>query len=165
MTATVLVFHPHLDRSHANRALADRAAQEDGVTVRDMYGEYPDLRVDGARERMLVANADLLVFQFPLYWYSAPALLKEWEDATFDPAGHGLEGKRLLLAVTAGGRMEDYAEDGKHGASMGQVLLPYRIAAKYLNMVFEEPLVLGHVHHIPDDELVAETERYARMLH
>lgn len=164
MATSVMVFHPHMERSHANRALMDAAAQVPGTVVRDMYAQYPDFRIDVARERAIAADADLIVFQFPLYWYSAPALLKEWEDAVFEVDGSSLEGKRMLLAVTAGGKLEDYAEDGKQGATMAQVLRPYRMTANYLGMRFEDPLLLHHAHHIADDELVAVAGRYADLL-
>ncbi|MEE1296572.1 MAG: NAD(P)H-dependent oxidoreductase [Bifidobacterium sp.] len=165
MKASVMVFHPHLDRSRVNRALMERAMHEDGTVVRDMYAQYPDLRVDAERERALAADADLLVWQFPLYWYSAPALLKEWEDTVLDPSSDAFAGKRLLLAVSAGGRLEDYAEDGKHGATMGQVLLPYRVTAQYLGMTYERPFTIHHAHHLDEAQLAREADRYAERLH
>ena len=31
-------------------------------------------------EQQRLADHDLIVLQFPLYWYTGPALLKEWLD-------------------------------------------------------------------------------------
>ncbi len=42
--------------------------------------EYPDFIINVKREQELVENHDNIIFQFPLYWYSSPSLLKKWID-------------------------------------------------------------------------------------
>lgn len=77
--------------------------------------------------------ADAVIFQFPLWWFSVPAILKGWIDRVFafgfaygvgehsdkrwgDRYGEGtLKGKRALLSVTAGGWEEHYSERGING--------------------------------------------------
>ena len=83
MSTLILVFHPHLkDGSRVNaRLLAELAAQgEDDIIVRDEYAEYPNFSVNADTEHELLEAADRVILQFPFYWYSSPALLKEWED-------------------------------------------------------------------------------------
>ena len=83
MSTLILVFHPHLkDGSRVNaRLLAELAAQgEDDIIVRDEYTEYPNFSVNADKEHKLLEAADRVILQFPFYWYSSPALLKEWED-------------------------------------------------------------------------------------
>ena len=83
MSTLILVFHPHLkDGSRVNaRLLAELAAQgEDDIIVRDEYAEYPNFSVNADKEHELLEAADRVILQFPFYWYSSPALLKEWED-------------------------------------------------------------------------------------
>jgi glutathione-regulated potassium-efflux system ancillary protein KefG len=47
----------------------------------DLYETYPDFAIDieAEQEKLLTAH-DVIALQFPLYWYSTPALLKEWLD-------------------------------------------------------------------------------------
>jgi NAD(P)H dehydrogenase (quinone) len=77
--------------------------------------------------------ADVLILQFPLWWFSMPAILKGWVDRVFaygfaygvgehsdrrwgDRYGEGtLAGKRAMLIVTAGGWAEHYAPRGVNG--------------------------------------------------
>lgn len=77
--------------------------------------------------------ADMLILQFPLWWYTMPAILKGWVDRVFaygfaygigehsdrrwgDRFGQGtLAGKRAMLIVTAGGWEEHYAARGING--------------------------------------------------
>jgi NAD(P)H dehydrogenase (quinone) len=77
--------------------------------------------------------ADVLILQFPLWWFSMPAMLKGWVDRVFaygfaygvgehsdrrwgDRYGEGtLAGKRAILVVTAGGWEEHYSARGVNG--------------------------------------------------
>ena len=77
--ARLLVYyaHPGHRHSHANRELAQRAAAIEGITFVDLYAEYPrtDINIDKEQERLL--SHDVILFQFPLFWYSTPSLIKE----------------------------------------------------------------------------------------
>ncbi|HVJ33059.1 MAG TPA: NAD(P)H-dependent oxidoreductase [Terriglobia bacterium] len=77
--------------------------------------------------------ADLLILQFPLWWFSMPAILKGWVDRVYaygfaygvgehsdqrwgDRYGEGtLAGKRAMLIVTAGGWEAHYSPRGING--------------------------------------------------
>lgn len=172
MTTVLMVFHDRLRQSKVNRALAQRASREDtaDVVVRDMYALYPDFHIDVDEEHRVCGAADRLAFLFPFYWYSAPALMKLWEDAVFTPGwaygdGASIAGKRMLLAVTTGGAEDMYTNGGRHGATMDALLLPYRTTARYLGLDYEEPFVVhGSSKAIDDDELAAVGERFVRRL-
>ena len=110
MKTLVLVFHPDMSASRVNRLLAARAATlGDDVTVRYMYDIYPDQKVDVAAEQAALETADRVVLQFPMYWYSTPALLKQWQDDVllygwaYGSTGKALAGKELLVAVSQTG--------------------------------------------------------------
>ena len=103
MKTLVLVFHPDMSASRVNRPLAARAESlGDDVTVRYMYDIYPDQKVDVAAEQAILEAADRIVLQFPMYWYSTPALLKQWEDDVllygwaYGSTGKALAGGALL---------------------------------------------------------------------
>lgn len=76
-----------------------------------------------------IEAADLVVFQFPLWWFGLPAILKGWVDRVFAMGrlyGGGrryetgmLRGKRALLSLTTGGPRETYIAGGANGDIMG----------------------------------------------
>jgi NAD(P)H dehydrogenase (quinone) len=80
---------------------------------------------DIAAEIEKVAWCDLLILQFPLYWFSLPAILKGWIDRVFVPGfafatgkwyeRGGLVGKRAMLAITMSAYPEMMAPDGLNG--------------------------------------------------
>ena len=76
----ILFAHPALEKSRLNRELIAAAAEVDGVTVHDLYELYPEFQIDVPGEQQLLLDHDIIVLHHPLYWYSSPALLKEWED-------------------------------------------------------------------------------------
>jgi NAD(P)H dehydrogenase (quinone) len=77
--------------------------------------------------------ADVLILQFPLWWFAMPAILKGWVDRVYaygfaygvgehsdqrwgDRYGEGtLAGKRAMLIVTTGGWEEHYSARGVNG--------------------------------------------------
>ena len=74
--------------------------------------------------------ADAVIFQFPVWWFGFPAILKGWVDRVFaykfaygyKNAGNtyrygdgALAGKRTLLSVTVGGPEVDYGPRGING--------------------------------------------------
>lgn len=173
MKTSVMVFHPNIARSRINGALMERAQNEPelDLVVRDMYALYPDFRIDMEREQRLADEADRLVFQFPFYWYSAPSLMKQWEDVVLSSGwAYGpearIKGKRMMLAITTGGMPETYSLNGKHHATMGELLLPYRIIAQYLGLEFEEPFVVhgAYSQDLDDGALAEVAQRYVARL-
>ncbi len=99
----VLLAHPAHRRSRANAALRDAAKAVEGVTLHDLYEAYPDFLIDVDHEQALLLRHDVIVFQHPVYWYSSPAILKEWQDLVLEHgfaygrAGTALAGKALLV--------------------------------------------------------------------
>ncbi|MHC5048843.1 MAG: NAD(P)H-dependent oxidoreductase, partial [Planctomycetota bacterium] len=93
----VLFAHPAFEKSRVNRRLVGAIEQLEGVTVNDLYESYPDFDVDVEREQELLVAHEVLVLQHPLYWYSAPALLKEWIDLVLEHGwAYGAGGDALL---------------------------------------------------------------------
>ena len=129
----LLHAHPAPHKSHANRLLLDAARRVEGVTVRQLYELYPDFLIDVPAEQQLLSEHDVVVFQHPFYWYSAPSLMKEWLDLVLQHGwayGEGgtraSRGKPLLQAVTCGGSLEVYCSAGRHGHTVRDFLLPVR---------------------------------------
>ena len=79
--AKILVIsgHPHLDQSLANQTILTELKNSGlDITIEDLSEIGWDFDIEA--ERKAVVDADTLVFEFPLYWYSYPALLKKWVE-------------------------------------------------------------------------------------
>lgn len=153
MMRILIVFaHPALERSRINRRLVDAVRQLEGVTFHDLYEAYPDFDVDVAREQDLLAACDLLVLQHPFYWYSIPPLLKQWIDLVLEHGwaygteGKALAGKRVLSAISTGGRQEAYAPEGYNRFSMRQLLAPIEQTFVLCGMEYLPPFVIHGAH-------------------
>ena len=106
------------------------------------------LTADVRAEQEKLLWADTVILQFPLWWYTMPAILKGWVDRVFtyhfaygvgehsdtrygDRFGEGtLSGRRALLSVTAGGPESHYAPRGINGP-MDDLLFPIHHGVLY----------------------------------
>ena len=171
MKTLVLVFHPDMSASRVNRPLAARAETlGDDVTVRYMYDIYPDQKVDVAAEQAALEAADRVVLQFPMYWYSTPALLKQWEDAVllygwaYGSTGNALAGKELLVAVSTGGSSDAYSHEASYGYTITELLRPLQATANMVQMTYLEPFTTTGTLTITDEALAQRVEDYAATL-
>ncbi len=137
--ALILLAHPDMRESNLNRHLASQAATRGDVTVHDLYRTYPDEVIDVAREQKLLREYSVVIFQFPLYWYSTPPLLKAWQDKVllwnfaFGPEGGMLKGK-FMVAVTAGGKETDFRLGEKHGRPLAEFMYPLEQTMRYCGL-------------------------------
>jgi NAD(P)H dehydrogenase (quinone) len=110
--------------SHFNYMLEQKHAQQDNM------GFAPDI----IAEMEKLAQAEIVIFHTPLWWLSVPAVLKGWFDRVLamGVAWDGgkiyesglLRGKKAMLCVVAGGPEDYFRLDGKHKATMEQILHP-----------------------------------------
>jgi glutathione-regulated potassium-efflux system ancillary protein KefG len=172
MKANVLVLfaHPAIRKSRVNRLMLDAVRPVDGVTVNDLYEAYPDLDIDVAREQELLAGHDVVVFQHPFYWYSTPAMFKEWQDLVLEHGwaygheGDALRGKTLLSAISTGGSEEAYCAQGSNRYSMRQLLAPIEQTARLCGMVYLPPFVVHGTHSLTEHEIVIHASDYRRLV-
>ncbi len=144
----VLFFHPGQRHSRVNVAMARQAGSVDGITFLDLYAEYPKFNINIDREQQRLLDHDVIVFQFPIYWYSTPSLMKEWQDLVLEygfaygPQGDRLKGKLFLPVVTTGGAQDAYHEEGRNHFRLRMLLSPLEQTANLCQMPFIPPLVL-----------------------
>ena len=144
----ILFAHPAIGRSEANRVMFEAAGKLPGVTAIDLYGEYPTYDIDIDREQQRLLDHDVVVFQYPFYWYSTPSLLKEWQDLVLEygfaygESGNRLSGKIFLSALTAAGAEADYQNDGSNLFSLRELLQPLEQTANLCGMIYLPPFVL-----------------------
>lgn len=167
----VLFAHPRTDRSEVNAVLAEAARGIDGVTVVDLYAEYPTFDIDVDREQQRLLDHDVIIFQHPVYWYSCPALLKEWQDLVLEygfaygEGGTALAGKMLLNAVSAGARREVYCCDGGSKYELRAFFAPFEQTARLCRMRFLPPFTLYAAGHAADEDRLGDHVRsYTNLL-
>jgi len=172
----VIVAHPELEQSRANRRLlqAARALQRNSppgrLAVRDLYALYPDYLIDIAVEQAALKAAKLVVWQQPIRWYSMPPLLKLWLDDVltfgwaYGPDGNALRGKDLWLVASTGGPEDSYRPESYNRYFFDAFLPPYEQTAALCGMRFLPPLILHGAHKASEAELAAHAETYAQRL-
>jgi len=170
MRILVLFAHPKLRQSVVQRAMLTAIAGLDGITVRDLYAEYPDLMIDARREQRSLLDHDLLVLQHPLYWYSSPAVIKEWLDIVLEEGwaygsgGNRLHGKFLLNAISTGGPQEAYHGKGRNRFPVRTLLAPFDQTAYLCGMGWLEPFVVHAGRKLDAAALSNRAERYRDLL-
>jgi glutathione-regulated potassium-efflux system ancillary protein KefG len=166
----VLFAHPAVERSRVNRVLAAAVRDLPGVTFHDLYDAYPDFDVDVGREQALLAGHDAVVVQHPLYWYSTPALLKEWADLVLEhgwaygTGGTALRGKIAMHALTSGGRESTYGPEGGNRFTIRQFLTPMEQTARLCGMDWLAPFVVHGTHVMTAEEIRGHGDDYRAVL-
>ena len=166
----VLFAHPRLEKSRANRALLQHLPDAGAVTFHDLYERYPDFAVDIDTEQRLLTTHDVIFWHHPLYWYSAPPLVKQWIDLVlafgwaYGPGGTALAGKSMGHIVTTGGADAAYQHDGFHHFTLAEFLRPLERTVTLCGMRWLPPFVVHGTHRLTDDDLNRAGGQYAAAL-
>lgn len=137
MRSLVIVDHPYYDRSVVNRRWLDEVRKyPEEFLVHNLQSSYPRSGIDCAREHTLIENNGTVVFQFPLFWFNSPPMLKSWFDSVLSQgwafgSSYKLEGRKIAFAVTTGMNQESYTKDGVNQHTVEEFLLPYINSIKY----------------------------------
>lgn len=157
----ILFAHPALHKSRVNTVMIENIKDIEGITFHNLYERYPDFHIDVKFEQQLLLAHDIIVWHHPFYWYGAPAILKEWIDLVLEHGfaygreGTALKGKKLLSAITTGGRREAYQRDGFAKFTMHEFLVPFNRTATLCNMEYLPPFVV-HGSHLMDETGIKE---------
>lgn len=139
----VLFAHPVYQTSLLNKSLIEGLADAEQVTVHDLYECYPNFMIDVAHEQSLLDAHDVIVFQHPLYWYSCPAILKEWMDLVLEHGyaygtdANALKDKLFMSSITSGGDVGNYSGE----RNIRDLLKPFEYTARLCNMKFLPPFI------------------------
>ena len=170
MRVLILFAHPALEKSRVNRVLIEGLDRIDGVTFHDLYEAYPDFDIDVPREQALLLEHETIVLHHPFYWYSTPALIKQWEDLVLEHGwaygreGRALRGKRLMSVITAGGRQSAYQAGGHNGYPVAELLRPIEQTARLCGMVFLPPFIVYGAHSMEPEQAKQHRAEYHRLL-
>lgn len=145
--ASTADFTKRADSTYCVYALEQRHGVKAGTLAADIKSELDKL-----------LWCDLLVLNFPIFWFSTPAILKGWIDRVFVSGTiyggrrfydrGGLRGKRAIVSVTLGGQEHMFRTEGVHGPlqSMLKHLLQGTLA--YAGFEVYRPFVGWHVPYI-----------------
>jgi NAD(P)H dehydrogenase (quinone) len=132
-------FRARQDQNWFRPQAEQRYAFEHRTTSPDVGAEIDKLRW-----------ADIVVFQYPIWWYGMPAILKGWIDRVFTYGGvyssrerydlGRFRGKHALLSVTVGAPAATYLPDGRN-ADIDLVMWPSCFTLHYVGFTVHTPFV------------------------
>lgn len=132
----VIVSHPEIANSQTQEFLLQGAQQ---MQV-DWHHLDAITEFDAVAEQRLLMEADRIILQFPLYWYAAPASLKQWEDSVltrnfiYGDAHPPLQDKELGIVVTTGRPLKDFQHGATEDITLDEALAPYRAIGRLAHM-------------------------------
>jgi glutathione-regulated potassium-efflux system ancillary protein KefG len=162
----VLFAHPALEKSRVNKRLINKIASIENVTFHDLYEEYPDFYIDIKKEQKLLTENDIIIFHHPLYWYSIPALLKQWEDLVLEhnwaygSKGNALVGKKLIQVITTGGSSQAYKKNSFNRFTIREFLIPIEQTAVLCGMIYLPPYLIQGTHKLTGNEIETHAAEY-----
>lgn len=162
--ASAADFGARKNPDYLTYALEQRNAVGQGVIAADIRAELDKL-----------IEADLLILNFPIYWFSEPAILKGWIDRVlvsglcyggkriYDQGG--LVGKKAFVGLTLGGREHMFGEEGIHGPieHLLKPLLQGTLA--YVGFDVVQPFIGWHIPYVSAEKRAEIMSNYVACLH
>lgn len=155
-------FTTTADPDYFKQQVEEAHASENGGFAADIQGEIDKLFA-----------CDLLILQFPLSWFSVPAILKGWIDRVFAIGtvyGDGtmldtgrLAGRKALVAMTTGGPEALYTPEGL--GEINDILYPVQFGAlRFTGFEVLEPFIAWAPAHIGQDGREQQLDAYEARL-
>jgi NAD(P)H dehydrogenase (quinone) len=198
----VFIVYAHPDAKSFNHTLKELAFESltdagHRVTISDLYAmdfnpvlnlrdfrSSPGERQEKAQEKQGNENiqaeqeklkwCDFLILQFPLWWFSMPAIMKGWVDRVFmmDFAyskgfwyNEGmLQGRKAMLSITTGGAEYMFTETGIHGPVEDILFHIHHGMLYYVGFQVLPPFVVWQPGRFPDADRKVYLEQYRKRL-
>jgi putative NADPH-quinone reductase len=130
----MILAHPVIENSIGNKIISDNYSKESNTELRHLDKLYPDFNIDVNAEQEALLKADTIIFQFPLFWYNMPAMLKHWIDRVFEygfafGTGSKLTGKKVIVSFTIGSPVSDYPHE-----VVQKIAFPFQGLAAYCKL-------------------------------
>jgi glutathione-regulated potassium-efflux system ancillary protein KefG len=170
MKILIVFAHPRFETSVVQRQLLDSIRNMRDVTIHDLYYAYPDFHIDIEAEKSRLLEHGVIVLQHPFYWYSVPAIIKEWLDLVLEfnwaygPKGDALHGKFLMSALSTGGDEHAYDRKGRNRFSIELLLSPLNQTAHLCGMGWLRPFIVYSGRRMGTSELAREARQYRSIL-
>ncbi|WP_294201718.1 MULTISPECIES: NAD(P)H-dependent oxidoreductase [Chryseobacterium] len=145
--ALIILGHPNIEKSLANRTILEELQNSDlDIEIRNLSALYPDYNINAKAEQEALLRHPQIVFQYPLYWYNMPAILKQWFDVVFEyqfaygSKGDKLKGKDFIPSFTVGAPESEYHTLGEHHFRIYEFCKNLEQTAYYAGMNYVEPV-------------------------
>lgn len=169
MKTLVILVHPDIENSRINKSWKEELEKyPDKITIHELYKEYPDWNIDIKKEQELILKHDNIIFEFPLYWYSSPPILKKWLDdvLSFNWAygnEYRLKGKNIGFAVSVGGPETEYSKTGSVKFSMNEILIPFEATVEYIKAnLISHYILFDATESLSEEKLLESTKNYVK---
>jgi glutathione-regulated potassium-efflux system ancillary protein KefG len=166
----ILFAHPALEKSRVHSRLIRHLQGHPDITFHDLYEEYPDFDIDIKREQQLLLKHDIIIWQHPFYWYSAPAIIKQWldlvleHDWAYGSRGNQLTGKWGMNAITCGGPRSVYQREGRNRFTINEFLAPFNQTCHLCKMKYLPPFVIDGTHRLQENDIDLMATQYEQLL-
>lgn len=166
----VIISHPDISESSTQQYFLNSTPENEGITTHHLETAYPDGKIDVVKEQELLQKHDRILFQFPFYWYSSPALLKQWQDEVltdgfaYGKRGKSLVGKEFGLILAIGISESEYQAGGNELFSINELTKPYQAMAYKTGMTYLKPLPVFQFAYMNEDRKIDLLIEYQQML-
>lgn len=172
--ALIILGHPDFENSVANKTIIDELMNSHlDIEIRDLNSLYPVYKIDVKAEQLALLNHQTIVFQYPIYWYSMPAILKQWFDVVFEyqfaygSKGDKLKGKNFVPSFTVGASEEGYSTLKEHHFRVLEFCKAIEQTAYFVQMNYIDPIYVhgtSKAAGYKPDEIVASAKKQAKKL-
>ncbi len=162
----IIVSHPEINNSQTQQFLMQGAKLFD-VTWHHVEGLK---KIDVDNEQKLLRAADRIIFQFPLYWYAAPAGLKDWEDKVltrnfiYGDGNDNLRDKEFGIVVSTGMPLKEFRRGGTENITIDQIMAPLRAIADRAKMENLPVFVISQFQYLKEEQQMQTLIDYQRYL-
>lgn len=139
----VVSGHTKLSDSVANKTILEELEKKFPKAEFDYLDRlYSSFDIDIANEQHKLLKADIIVLQFPVFWYTMPSLMSRWMEETFQHGfSHGSTGdklhcKKLIASFTTGAPEDMYHKEAPMGYEIEEFLPPIKATCNLCGVEF-----------------------------
>lgn len=170
MKTLVIYGHPDYKNSFANKTILEEFSKiQTEAEIRNISELYPDWNIDVKKEQAKLAEADVIIFEFPFWWYSSPSIVHRYLEQVFvygfayGTGGNALQGKRCVISFTTGGDREAYTKEGYQHYDIEDFLPQFKAMVNLTGMVLVDTIISYGMALVGADENKVKTvEKEAR---
>lgn len=172
---TIISGHPNHSNSISSNQIINYLEQSnisDYLLVRKLEDLHSNFDFNIEEEQSFLLKSDIVILQFPLFWYSFPALMKKWIDdvichdfAFGGEKGAQLKDKKFIFSFTMGGKETAYNNSNEIELSIEELIKPLKQIFKFCSITDIEYVFSNNMLYIPNVYGVIDDIKYRSRLH